>query len=80
MYACIIYACTEHSWIVNCWIMYHELVQPKITKKRQLTIQTFVYYLIYSGVRKVFCESKFDLFRNKEICHFFLNNCNVRKK
>ena len=25
-------------------------------KTRQLTIQTFIYYLIYSAVRKAFCK------------------------
>ena len=37
---------------------------------RQLTIQTFAYYLIYPGTRKVFCEWKFDLSCSIEIYHF----------
>ena len=38
--------------------------EPKISywKDEKLTIQTFIYYLIYSGARKVFREKKFDLF------------------
>ena len=35
----------------------------KTRKTRQLTIQAFIYYLIYSGVRKVFCK----IMQHKEI-------------
>ena len=34
----------------------------KIAKTRQLTIQIFMSYLIYLGIRKVFCNSTFSNF------------------
>ena len=48
--------------------------KQQIAIMRELTIQTFIYYLIYSGTRKRFCKivkcKETDLLRSIEMYRF----------